>query len=81
MSIRSTSFQTKDFPLSSSLSSKGFPLIGLDRTDLRRVQFCFKRTKELEDAIESFWRGELLVEPRAFAMHQKLLKSRIYSEE
>jgi len=68
-----------DMPLAVVLSSLGFQLQSLDRTDPARFQFCFKEELGLEDAISAFWRGELRLEPKALFLNHKLLKSRIFS--
>lgn len=72
---------TFDLPLASTLCYLGFRLDGLKRISLSRVAFIFKRTPELDETIEKFWQKELLVEPSAFLLSQRELKSRIYSRQ
>ena len=68
-----------DMPLAVTLSTLGFRLENIDRTDSARAQFCFKREDDLDEAVGRFWRGELRVEPKALLLNHKLLKSRLYS--
>ncbi len=76
-----TNFSISDFPLAVTLLALGYPLDCLDRTDVNRIKFCFKHSSDLDEAVQAYWRNELRIEPRLFHMHQKLLKSQMYSKD
>ncbi|MCX6793721.1 MAG: DUF5659 domain-containing protein [Candidatus Gottesmanbacteria bacterium] len=73
-------FKTSDLALATTISLS-FPVIARDRATSPRVFFVFHRTPELDVLVERFWRGEITVEPQAFANQIKNLKTRIYSGE
>lgn len=50
----------------------------IDRTNLSKAQFLFKRKNGLNELVASFWKRELRVEPLAFFNQLKLIKSRLY---
>ena len=70
-------FSTSDLALASVLSL-WFPLEGLDKQNPKRSQFLFCQKKELQDLINSYWRGELKVEPQQFFNQIRVLKARLY---
>lgn len=72
-------FTTYDIFLSSVLVSLGFKIEALDRTNKKRIEFCFQRGKGLDKAIKSYWANELRIEPQFFSANLKNLKNRIYS--
>ncbi|MBU6427098.1 hypothetical protein KGQ27_02550 [Patescibacteria group bacterium] len=53
-------------------------LDNIDKTDRRRAFFIFERNSELDGLLESFWKGTLTVEPRAYFDQIKALKTRLY---
>ncbi|MFA6295246.1 MAG: DUF5659 domain-containing protein [Candidatus Paceibacterota bacterium] len=53
-------------------------LDSIDKTDRRRAFFIFERNSELDGLLESFWKGALQVEPRAYFDQIKALKTRLY---
>lgn len=73
-------FSTPDITLASTILHFGIKLEALDPENPNRIQFCFERTKELDELVQLFWRGELKVEPLQFSAAQKILKSRINNE-
>ena len=70
-------FSTSDLALASVLSL-WFPLDGLDKANPKRSQFLFCQTDKLQDLINSYWRGELKVEPQQFFNQIRVLKARLY---
>ncbi|MDC0449055.1 hypothetical protein OAL67_00395 [bacterium] len=54
-----------------------FPLLALDKSNPKEVQFIFAHTKELDDVVELFWNKELSVEPIAYEDQRKILIRRI----
>lgn len=73
-------FYTFDLGLSAALISVGFSLVSLDRENLRKVQFVFRRGDEMSEAISQYWTDELKVSARTYFDTLKMLKNRLYSE-
>ena len=69
-------FETSHFSLACYLYYLGFRLEGISGED--KKIFYFRRDVGLDDAIQKFWRKEALVEPEAFLLVVKTLKSRLY---
>lgn len=67
-----------DMPLAVTLTTLGFQIEKIDRTNLERFQFCFKRQKSLDETVQAFWCGELRLEPKALFLNHKILKSRLF---
>jgi len=44
-----------------------------------RAIFSFERTTELDEAVQAFWRSEVVVEPKQWFNAQREIKSRLYS--
>lgn len=75
-------YETSDLGLASSLCCLGYPILGLDRHDPRRVVFCFDvRQEGVEEAVKAYWDGSLRLSPAALFVHQKTLKQRLYGEQ
>ena len=70
--------KVSDMPLAVTLTTLGFTLEEIDRTQ-QRFQFCFKHDDSLLKAIDLFWRGEIKVDPKALFLNHKALKSRLYN--
>ncbi len=73
-------YRTSDLALTAVLSLE-YPIVDIDRTNYPRAIFIFKKTKKLDQQIESYWNGELRIEPQKFANQIKFIKTRIYSNE
>jgi len=75
------SYSTYDLALATTLAVLGFQIKKYQKSpQTRRVSFVFVQTKELEKTIESFWEGQLLVEPSRIFEVMKRIKTRLYSE-
>ncbi len=72
-------FSTSDLALVALLRTEGFVLEKIDRTDARRVMFCFRPDDRLIQTVNDFWAGKLLVEPVAYFQKIKEIKNRIYA--
>lgn len=72
-------YGTKDFYLATTLVTLGFKLDIIDHKPGDKAEFIFDRRNDLDQVIESFWRGDLRIEPRLFCTNQKMLKSRLYA--
>jgi len=76
--MKINTFSSYDLALSATISI-WFPLETIDRIhNSQKVIFVFKRTTELDDLIERYWRKEILVEPRQYFDALKAMKSRLY---
>ena len=73
-------YRTADLGLATTLSLH-FPINTIDRSNARKVLFVFDLTQKLEEFINKYWRGEIVVEPQSFANQLKNIKTRIYSGE
>jgi hypothetical protein len=73
-------FYTFDLGLSAALVSVGFSLISMDRGNLRKAQFVFRRADGLDDTVAAYWSDSLEVKARTYFDSQKMLKNRLYSE-
>jgi len=70
-------FQSSDLALVAYLSLS-FPIESIDRSNPRKAVFCFKKSKELDENIQSYWRGETKVETRAYFDELRRIKARLY---
>ena len=73
-------FFSFDMGLAAALITAGFSLIALDRKNLRKVQFIFRRSDGMDDVIDAFWADRLEVKAQAYFNAVKMLKNRLYSE-
>ena len=73
-------FYTFDLALASSLVCLGFSLVSLDRENLRKVQFVFRRAEGIDETIEAYWADTLQVRARSYFDSMKMLKNRLHSE-
>ena len=73
-------FYTFDLGLSAALVSVGFSLVSLDRGNLRKTQFVFRRGDGMDEAIDAYWADRLEVKSRTYFDALKMLKNRLYSE-
>ena len=76
----STHFFTFDLGLSSALASVGFSLVSLDRANLRKAQFIFRRGDGMDEIVDAYWADRLEVKARTYFDTTKMLKNRLYSE-
>jgi len=67
-----------DLSLSTTLSLY-FVIKEVVRNNPRTVLFVFDKTSELDDFVDKYWKGEILVEPQTFTNQLKKIKTRIYS--
>lgn len=72
-------FNTPDLTIAATLYYLGFQLEKLEKIDLHKVTFVFKRTPELDQTVSKFWLKELRVEPAGFLLSLRQLKSYIRS--
>ena len=73
-------YRTADLALA-TVVSLFYPLEAIDRQNPRKAEFLFKRRGGLEEIIESYWRGEVKVEPQAYFNALRSIKARFYGGE
>lgn len=74
-------FYTFDLGLSAALICVGFSLVSLDRENLRKVQFVFRRGDGMDDVVDAYWADRLEVKARSYFDATRMLKNRLYSSE
>lgn len=73
-------FATFDLGCASATVAAGFSLISLNKTNIRKVQFVFRREVGIEKVVDDYWADRLEIKARTFFDTTKMLKNRIYSE-
>lgn len=73
-------YKTADLALATAIFLF-YPLEAIDRQNPRKSQFLFKRDAELDELIDSYWRGELKVAPQEYFNALRVIKARLYGEE
>jgi hypothetical protein len=71
-------FKTSDLALATAISVLGIAIEAMQQTDGERMNFIFTKSEKVQDIVNRFWRGELLVEPQSYFNQLKVLKTRIY---
>jgi len=71
-------FQSSDLALVACLSLS-FPIESIDRSNPRKAVFCFKKSQELNERVQAYWRGETKVETRAYFDELRRIKARLYA--
>jgi hypothetical protein len=69
----------EDMNLVCTLSVMGFSIESIDNRNYPQVGFLFYKTKKLEKAVDEFYKGSVLVEPKMFWAKFREIKSRIKS--
>lgn len=72
-------YQTSDLALATTISL-WYPVEAIDKTDPHKAIFLFRRDQNLDQLVESYWRGELKVSPAVYFNQLKVIKSRLYGE-
>ena len=73
-------YSTSDLALTTAISL-WYPIDAIDRQNPHKASFLFKRDESLDQFIESYWRGELKVNPATYFNQLKIIKSRLYGEK
>ena len=73
--------KTSDFILASTLLTLGYDIIGIDKTNPKRVVFYYKKTSDLEVDVQEYWAGKVRVDPKAFVYSQREIRGRIHTDE
>jgi len=72
-------FLSYDIGLASALTTLHFELLSLNRDNPRKIGFLFLRSPELDQAVQEYFAGRLLVDARSFFENTKMLKNMIFS--
>lgn len=73
-------YPTSDLALATALSLF-YPVDSIDRQNPHKAVFLFKRKgTEIDQLIETYWKGELKVNPAAYFQQLKIIKARLYEE-
>lgn len=72
-------FLSYDIGLASALTTLHLELLSLNRDNPRKIGFIFSRTPDLDQAVQEYFAGRLLVDARSFFENTKMLKNRIFS--
>ena len=71
-------YQTSDLALAAVIAL-WYPLEAIDRTqNPHKALFLFKRDEQLDQCVDSYWRGELKINPMEYFNSLKNIKARLY---
>jgi|SRR3989344_4535586 len=70
-----------DLGCAAALVTAGFELLTLDRANIRKVRFIFRRGARIKKVADNFWSDRLEQKSRSFWDNIKNLKNRLYSDE
>lgn len=76
-----TPYKTSDLGCAAALRSRGFSPLEMDRSDRKRVEFLFMRTRDLMSAVAAYWDCNLPVDAQSYFSSIRILKNRLYSPE
>jgi len=74
-------FATYDLGCAAALITADFELLTLDRTNVRKMKFIFRREARIKKIADDFWSDRLEQKSRSFWDNIKNLKNRLYSDE
>jgi hypothetical protein len=70
-------YRTSDLALAAALALS-YPLEAVDRHTPHGVQWVFRRDACLDELVAQYWRGELQVEPQAYAQQLRRLEAHVH---
>ena len=74
-------YRTSDLGVASALHCRGFSPLDLDRSDQKRVEFLFNRTRDVMSVVSAYWDSSLAVDAHSYFNSIRFLKNRLYSTE
>ena len=77
---QSVVFTTYDLGVSTALLCAGFRLLSVDKENIKKSLFVFKKDDGIEDVADRYFSDRLDVRARSFFDHLKALKNKLYSE-
>ena len=73
-------FSNFDLGLSGALTTLGYELTAINKTNPSKAQFIFRRREGIDRDIKRYWDGDLKLSARHLFDTQKMLKNRLYSD-
>lgn len=67
-----------DLGLTAALILVGYPLLRLDKTNIKKVQFILASKDGIDEAIQNYFANNLQVDAQSYFNTIKMLKNRIY---
>lgn len=74
-----STYQLSDIGCSAALVTLRFALVTIKKETSEKCLFVFKKTKNIEEAVNSYWMDELNVCARTYYNNIKMLKVRIHN--
>ena len=71
--------KTSDYPLAATLFTLGYDIIGVDKSNQKRVLFYFKRTEEVEKILQQFIRNEIKISPLDYERSKKSIRTQMFT--
>lgn len=72
-------YETSDYQLAVVLSTLGFKLAYVNKTNGKRAVFEFEHDDEISKSVEAFFRDQLKLNPRVVLTNARLVKDRLYA--
>ena len=72
--------KTSDFTLASTLYCLGFDILGIDKSNSRRVKCFFEKTSDIEVIIQKYFNNEIKINPLEFDRSQREIRAQIHTE-
>jgi len=77
--MKENEFSTFDLGLTSVLVTLGYELLELDKSNIKKIRFVFKREKNIEQVLNDYFDDKITLPALSLFNNQKNLKNRIYS--
>lgn len=75
-------FSTYDLSLSAALATKSYQLMDGELDEVtNKMLFYFLDSPELRKEVETYYKGQLLIEPQRFFANLKLIKNLIHAHD
>lgn len=71
-------YETSDLGLATALVAAGYAIIDVEKSNPRRAVFLFENNPLLENAVNQYWQGKLMISAQHYFETIKRVKSRLY---
>ncbi len=71
-------YKTSDLALAATLTLF-FPIIGINKLNSFKFEFLFRHNEHIQKLIQTYWQGDIKVEPQSYFNSIKRLKNMIYN--
>lgn len=72
-------YKTNSLPLASYLSTvPDLKFVGVDNSDIERIQFCYEPAETARSAADQFFSGEARVDPQDLFQNYRTLKDLVF---